>query len=212
MTSDPASPALLGAQMVGRWKSGAALINTPRADDPALGDGTPDVNDFEFGRDRNGVLCPWAAHIRKAYPRDDVRGNTTPYEDTVNAAEAFTQTHRMLRRGIAYGGELTEDEALSGTTTEDRGLLFACYVTDILEQFEFVQRSWVNAVDFSQPETGVDAIIGQGGGNLPWRGAAPFSKRPDHKPDLTFARHVHMQGGEYFFAPSIPALRTLPGK
>jgi hypothetical protein len=26
-----------------------------------------------------------------------------------------------------------------GTTTEDRGLLFACYVTDIGDQFEFVQ-------------------------------------------------------------------------
>jgi Dyp-type peroxidase family len=211
-TSDPASAELLGAQMVGRWKSGAALIKAPRADNASLGDGTPDVNDFEFGDDRDGVLCPWAAHIRKAYPRDDVRHNTTPDEDTVKAAEAFTQTHRMLRRGIAYGDELTEHEALNGTTTEDRGLLFACYVTDIGDQFEFVQEAWVDADDFSQSQTGVDAIIGQGGTSLAWRGAAPFSKQPSRKPDITFDRFVHMQGGEYFFAPSIPALRTLPGK
>jgi Dyp-type peroxidase family len=211
-TSDPASAELLGAQMVGRWKSGAALIKAPRADDPSVADGTPDVNDFEFGDDRDGVICPWAAHIRKAYPRDDVRHDTTPDDHTVKAAEAFTQTHRMLRRGIAYGDELTEHEALSGTTTEDRGLLFACYVTDIGDQFEFVQAAWVNADDFSQPQAGVDAIIGQGGTSLAWRGAAPFSKQPGRKPDLTFDRFVHMQGGEYFFAPSIPALRTLPGK
>jgi Dyp-type peroxidase family len=210
--SDPASPDLLAAQMVGRWKSGAALINAPRSDDPTLGDGTPDVNAFEFGGDREGLLCPVAAHIRKAYPRDDVRGNTSPDDDEVDSAEAFTQTHRMMRRGIAYGGELTQDEALNGTTTEERGLLFACYVTDIFDQFEFVQRFWVNAPDFSQPASGVDAIIGQGGTDLPWRGAAPFSKRPDHRPDLSFGRFVHMQGGEYFFAPSIPALRSLPGK
>jgi Dyp-type peroxidase family len=212
-TSDPASAELLGAQMVGRWKSGAALIKAPRADNPSLGDGTPDVNDFEFGGDRDGVVCPWAAHIRKAYPRDDVRHDTTPANDSVvDAAEAFTQTRRMLRRGIAYGEELTQDEALNGTTTKDRGLLFACYVTDIGEQFEFVQEAWVNADDFSQPQSGVDAIIGQGGTSLAWRGAAPFSKQPGRKPDLTFDRFVHMQGGEYFFAPSIPALRTLPGK
>jgi Dyp-type peroxidase family len=211
-TSDPASAALLGAQMVGRWKSGAALINAPRADDPTLGDGTPRVNDFEFGGDRDGVLCPWAAHIRKTYPRDDVRHESKPTPTRIDEAEAFTQAHRMLRRGIAYGSELTENEALSGTTTEDRGLLFACYVTDIVDQFEFVQEQWVNADDFSQPDSGVDAIIGQGGAGLPWRGAAPFSTQPGRKADLTFDRFVHMQGGEYFVAPSIPALRTLPGK
>ena len=158
-------------------------------------------------------MCPWAAHIRKAYPRDDVPGNLEATdEDEIAGAEAFTQTHRMLRRGIAYGTEVTEQEALSGTTCEPRGLLFACYVTDIGDQFEFVQKVWVNNPGFSQDGAGVDAIIGQGGTNLPWRGAAPVSKQLDHKPDLTFDRFVHMQGGEYFFAPSIPALRALPGK
>jgi hypothetical protein len=42
--------------------------------------------------------------------------------------------------------------------------------------------------------------------------AAPFSKQPGRKPDLMFDRFVHMQGGQYFFALSIPALRALPGK
>lgn len=62
-----------GAQMVGRWKSGAALLNAPTADDPEFAEGTPLVNGFEFGDDREGLVCPWAAHVRKVYPRDDVR-------------------------------------------------------------------------------------------------------------------------------------------
>ena len=206
---DPASAELFGAQLVGRWKSGAPLINAPRSDNPAIADGQPDVNDFEFGGDREGLICPWAAHIRKAYPRDDVRHNVDPSDVQIDLAESSTQTHRMLRRGIAFGPELTGTEAVSGQTAEDRGLLFACYVTDIAGQFEFVQRAWVNSADFSQPDAGVDALIGQGASGLPFRGAAPVSLLVDHKPDLTFDRFVQMQGGEYFFAPSIPTIRDL---
>ena len=212
-TSDPADPDLLGAQMVGRWKSGAALINAPTQDDRALGDNTPDANKFEFGDERAGLICPWAAHIRKAYPRDDVRHDTSPSQEDVDRAEAFTQTHRMLRRGIAFGPELTEEEALSGTSnggTHTRGLLFKCYVTSIENQFEFVQQQWSNAADFSQEESGIDPIIGQSQSALrPFRGAAPVSKDVAKKPDLDLKSFVRMEGGEYFFAPAIPALRAL---
>lgn len=210
--SDPASPELLGAQMVGRWKSGAPIINAPTADDPLLAEGTPEVNAFEFDGDREGLVCPWAAHVRKVYPRNDVRHNTTPTQAETDAAEAFTQTHRMLRRGIAFGPELTEEEAKGGHSdpANSRGLLFKCYVTSLEDQFEFVQQRWVNSTDFSQPGAGFDAIIGQPAGvPAPFLGAAPTSKDPAKQLPLTFSRFVEMQGGEYFFAPSIPALRGL---
>jgi Dyp-type peroxidase family len=206
-----ADPELLASQMVGRWKSGAPIIKAPTADDLSIADGTPGVNDFEFGDDRTGLLCPWAAHIRKAYPRNDVRGNVSPDDATVNAAEAFTQTHRMLRRGITFGPELTEEEALSGhsKTAHDRGLLFLCYVTSLENQFEFVQQKWVDSDDFSQPKAGTDPIIGSTRQPHPFMGAAPVTKDPDRKPQLRFPAFVEMQGGEYFFAPSITALRGL---
>jgi Dyp-type peroxidase family len=201
---------LLGAQLVGRWKSGAPLINAPHADDPTVAEGTPGALDFEFDGDRDGLVCPWAAHIRKAYPRDDVRGNVGPTRVAVDAAEAFTQTHRMMRRGIAFGPELTQNEALTGTTTEERGLLFACYVTNIFDQFEFVQRLWVNNPDFVQPDSGVDAIIGQSDtpGTLPFTAAMPFEDSGE-KPHLELDRFVHMEGGEYFFAPSLTTIGEL---
>jgi Dyp-type peroxidase family len=210
--SEPADPELLASQMVGRWKSGAPIEKAPTADDLSIADGTPGVNDFEFGDDRGGLVCPWAAHIRKAYPRNDVPGNLTPPDDeTVDRAEAFTQTHRMLRRGITFGPELTEAEALSGHSdpNHDRGLLFLCYVTSLENQFEFVQQKWVDAGGFSQPGSGIDPIIGAATIPHPFLGAAPLSKDPDRKPRLNFESFVEMQGGGYFFAPSITALRGL---
>ena len=210
--ADTVTPELLGAQLVGRWKSGAAIINAPTADAPDLAEGTPDVNDFEFDNDREGLVCPWAAHIRKAYPRNDVRHNTRPTAPEVDAAEAFTQTHRMMRRGIAFGPELTETEAAAGTSdaAHERGLLFKCYVTSIGEQFEFVQQQWVNSADFSQPASNIDPIIGQPSDQpQPFTGAAPRSRNSARKPTFDFDRFVHMQGGEYFFAPSLSALSQL---
>lgn len=208
---EAADPELLASQMVGRWKSGAPIIKASTADDLSIADGTPGVNDFEFGDDRQGLICPWAAHIRKAYPRDDVRGNVSPDEPAIGAAEAFTQTHRMLRRGIAFGPELTQEEALSGRSKAgyDRGLLFMCYVTSLENQFEFVQEKWVDSNDFSQPKSGTDPIIGSTRQPHPFLGAAPVTKDPDRKPQLNFPAFVEMQGGGYFFAPSIPALRSL---
>ena len=212
--SDKATRELLGAQMVGRWKSGAPIVKAPLADDSKWAEGTPGANDFEFGQDRMGLKCPWAAHIRKVYPRDDVRHDTnSPDKATVRRAKALTQTHRMLRRGITFGPELTEEEALkqqSAGGANTRGLLFKCYVTSIEQQFEFVQQQWSNAGDFSQPASGIDPIIGQSAADLrPFLGAAPFSQDPAKKPQLNLKSFVHFEGGEYFFAPSISAMRGL---
>ena len=213
-TGEEPSADFLSAQLVGRWKSGAPLINAPHEDDPAVAEGTPGALDFEFDDDRQGLICPWAAHIRKAYPRDDVRGDIGPTRDEVDREEARTQTHRMMRRGIAFGPELTQDEALNGVTTKERGLLFACYVTNVFDQFEFVQKLWVNNPDFVQPNAGVDAIIGQSRTDktLPWTGGMPFDPNTGAKPELELARFVHMEGGEYFFAPSVPTIHDVLGK
>ena len=208
--TDTASAELLGAQLVGRWKSGAPLVLSPVKDDLSLAEGSPRDNDFEFGDDREGVRCPWAAHVRKAYPRDDVRHSTTPTELEVAHAEAFTQTHRMMRRGISFGPELSHGEALSGHTTQQRGLLFLCYVSSIERQFEFVQQSWVDAPGFPQVGSGVDPVMGQPHtGTLPFLGAAPFSEDPTNKPQLAVPHFVTMEGGDYFFAPALDAIQAL---
>ena len=52
--------------------------------------------------DPTGQICPFAGHIRKAYPRDDT-SSTLP-----DTQEVTTQTHRILRRGIPFGQPLPQ--------------------------------------------------------------------------------------------------------
>lgn len=201
------SASQLEAQLVGRWPNGAAVVDHPDADDPGLGTDPARNNDFEFDGDREGLTCPWGAHIRKAYPRNDVPFNLEPSGEEEKAAEAFTQTHRMLRRGIQFGPELTAEETASRRTTEERGLLFKCYVADIADQFEFVQQAWCNEEQFAHPDAGIDPIIGQaaGGAARPFLGVGTVRS----KPAFTFEPWVRMTGGGYYFAPSLDFIRGL---
>jgi deferrochelatase/peroxidase EfeB len=143
---------------------------------------------------------PRAAHIRKVYPRD---------EATPGGGEADTQTHRLLRRGIAYG-QPYDAGAPSGTPQagdasfpHDRGLLFLCYQRSLEDQFELVQNLWVNNPNFPEPGDGQDPIIAQA--TEPRTFKAPGLGQGS----LSIAQFVTTTGGEYFFTPSIPALEKL---
>ncbi len=224
-------PAVMGAKLVGRYKSGAPLertldqsksfdptIEDPSIDDPNLLDNAK-INHFEYGDDLDGHNVPRAAHVRKAYPRDQIGG-------AGSRSESQTQTHRLLRRGIPFGESLGAQE--HGTKDEqfpyDRGLLFLAYQTDITRQFEFVQSAWVNDPNFpcvsatkldndekkicaaDEPD-GQDPIIAQsstGNFRLPPKEG---SGCPVHK--LSVQHFVTTTGGEYFFQPSIAALKVI---
>jgi Dyp-type peroxidase family len=152
--------------------------------------------------DPEGQVCPFAAHIRKAYPRDDT-STTLP-----TTREVTTQTHRILRRGIPFGEPLRQIPFLD---FGERGLFFLAYQTSIVEQFEFILKQWVNNPDFKDPQAGHDLIIGQNN--------TPGADR-ERKFTITFMRDgvehrevvstnvdwVIPTGGGYFFAPSIAAL------
>jgi Dyp-type peroxidase family len=74
-TVERITPDLMGAKLVGRYKSGAPLEGArddpkdPGKKYPTIPDG-PRINEFEYGSDPDGRFVPRAAHIRKAYPRD----------------------------------------------------------------------------------------------------------------------------------------------
>jgi Dyp-type peroxidase family len=219
------SPALMGAKLVGRYKSGAPVEQTkdvpknpdfqPSPTDPAKTDSSlvqdDRINFFEYGDDKDGFVLPRAAHIRKAYPRDQLGG-------AGSSSESETQTHRLLRRGIPFGKSY--DPAHANGDTGNRGLLFLAYQTDIERQFEFVQKQWVNDPNFPCPSgkddkdtvckkeemtaDGQDPIIAQspeGPFNLPAAGCPMHSVSVRH--------FVTTTGGEYFFQPSIQALYQL---
>lgn len=208
---------LLGAKLVGRYKSGAPLEMTRKEAEEHPGDPTfvpadnPEraeeaVSD-DFGyepQDGDGHLVPRGAHIRKAFPRD---------EDPPGRPES--ERHRLLRRGIPYGPEFTEGEPEYGTEPppdeRDRGLIFLCYQASIAEGFEVVQRRWADNLEGDFPRAGdsKDPIIAQDESDEP-----SFEIPPDHAGEahLAVKRWVQNTGGEYLFSPSIDGLKVLAGR
>ncbi|KAI0521243.1 hypothetical protein F5B22DRAFT_662354 [Xylaria bambusicola] len=201
---NPTGADLLGARLVGRWKSGAPIDLTPLRDNPAFAK----RQDFRFDPN-NQERCPFAAHIRKTNPRSDLDGR------------GGTEIRRIIRRGIAFGPEVTEKEKRERRSSPDekleRGLLFACYQSNLGNGFHFMQQSWANNRTFPPktttvppvPAPGIDPIIGVATDNLPRQmvGASPDISGANTELDFS-ARWVISRGGEYFFTPSIPALKN----
>lgn len=204
LPGDPTGAELLGARLVGRWKSGAPVDSTPIRDDPAL---TTDSQIDAFRFDPNSqTRCPFAAHIRKTNPRADL--------------DAFggTEVHRVIRRGMQFGPEVTPSEAAvkasSTDSTLERGLLFVCYQSNIPNGFQFLQHSWANEPKFPPGKDkapvnptitapGIDAIIGQGSVRE-LVGTDPNAQTSELPLPTEW---VISKGGEYFFSPSISALQ-----
>ena len=229
---------LMGAKLVGRYRSGAPLealkfqsgtgeYEPPMVDpgiaNPALANSNALNNAFEYGDDENGEIVPIAAHIRKTYPRDQkpefegrsADGSPKPVGHLDEGeAESRTQTHRLLRRGIPFGKSLGAAEG--GGPADPRGLLFLAYQTDIERQFEFVQTAWVNDANFPRkvegalPAAGQDPIITNNTVAGPIRGC-PFHALADKSKcsAITFTHFVKTRGGGYFFSPSIDTLEKL---
>ena len=45
-----------------------------------------------------------------------------------------------MRRGIAFGREVTDEEKAAKKTSHDRGLVFICYQSSITNGFQFIQK------------------------------------------------------------------------
>lgn len=235
-SGDPTGAELLGARLVGRWKSGAPIDLTPFRDDPALA--VPEKNQaFRFDP-TSQLRCPFAAHLRKTNPRDDLK------------AFGGTTIRRIIRRGIQFGPEVTPEERKANKSSDrndlERGLLFACYQSNLRNGFEFIQqrRSFVNASDiFVQaltsiewantnnfppakntatppaPVPGLDPIIGRannGPNGIPPNLLELVGTNPGTGPDfsaqaleLKTDEFVVPRGGEYFFVPALGVLRTV---
>lgn len=246
------APRRVGSSLVGRWSSGAPVEREPAQENPALANDDCRNNYFEFQgdedpivpgpgdplacRDNNdpgfpmakadptGARCPFSAHIRKAYPRDDV-GLTSPPASDPDLGEAATQTHRLLRRGLPYGPVSASTPETPIDDGVDRGLQFLAYQTSIVNQFEFVIQNWVNTPDFKEgfnsapdgnPEHqggGHDPIIGQNNRDTNRVRKFTIAKPDPADPTKTVTVQISTDkdwvqptAGGYFFTPSIEAL------
>ena len=215
----------LGALLVGRWQSGAPIMRTPTADDLDLAGDDFANNNFGFENatppapivpsmnykgdhfpqssgDLFGLVCPHAAHIRKANPRD-LPTDTGGQNDTV--------TRLILRRGIPFGSPVANPLAPTPQELDlERGLMFVSYQSSIKNQFEFLLNHWANIDD--QPQSGgMDPLLGQR------FDASGTNRRVIFIPDASGSLQqtdvdsnwITPTGGGYFFAPSISALRDV---
>jgi deferrochelatase/peroxidase EfeB len=133
---------------------------------------------------------------RKTNPRSDLPPNSF-------------DNRRIIRQGIPFGPELTPEEARDSKTHHKRGLAFICYQASIVDAFQFLQKSWAGNPNFPPGKNvniGVDPIIGQKGNDTrDMFGFDPENQAAELQLPFDF---VVPKGGEYFFTPSISALRN----
>jgi Dyp-type peroxidase family len=124
---------LLAAKMMGRWRNGTPVALSPDRQDDSLATATK----FGYANDPKGARCPVTAHVRIANRRDQEL-------NTIVAANFPTGGPHLLRRGMAYGPELTtgEDDGV------DRGLVGVFLCSNLRNQF-FIIMNWINKTDFS---------------------------------------------------------------
>jgi Dyp-type peroxidase family len=201
--------AWLAERVVGRTLTGDPLAPEKDGGFIPKQDKEP-ANDFGyFENDPHGLGCPKGSHMRRANPRDGL----APNPGDAKAFRSASNNHRILRRGrkfgpvfdgLAYAERLAQNpeaEPQPETPDSERGLLFIAINTDITRQFEFVQQTWVFNKCFAALSGESDPLVGP-------RGPFTVPEEPLRAlPEVdTFVRLV---GGDYFFLPSLPALKYL---
>ncbi|HLM01643.1 MAG TPA: hypothetical protein VK400_11360 [Pyrinomonadaceae bacterium] len=227
----------IAAKMCGRWRDGTPieLSATEPQNKHLLGQslrGEYQLNNFDYltptahqepspapsGNPDTGQGCPYAAHIRRANPRDDtsVSGNGAPGTGLPLMANA----HRVLRRARPYG--TAYDPTDPASKDKQRGLIGLFIGADLQNQFEFLMNTWITQGGFtpndnSQNQGGYDPLFGPPPGVASQNpGTAEFiycTGNPENPSDYTtlpgLSQLIITKGALYVFLPSITALRYL---
>lgn len=219
----------LAAKFAGRWRNGAPLSKFPtEAEANAFADQwmrakqaiaqAPTRSEreeakrrfsqlnqqfaaFDYTHDIEGSRCPVGAHIRRANPRSALEfGQTLAFE----TPSALSNRRRIIRRGLPYGDSSVRED------NGDHGIIFMALNASLRRQFEFVQQQWMNYGNDFRLANERDALTG----NHPAEGGSLVIQTDPNDPRPPFfcnklPRFVETRGGEYFFIPSLTALRMI---
>lgn len=184
----------LRANLVGRRIDGTPLAVVPVNPTGPLNafDYAPSWEFPDLYTDHDGVRCPVGAHIRRANPR---------------TARVAGQRHgrRLLRRGMPT----TWDEGGVGKV----GLMGLFLGASIEQQFEFIQRQWLqDGLAASGIHGTTDPIAAVRSANTEFRFFEPDPANPHGPPRAMVAMIpplITTRGCLYLFFPGIGALKTL---
>ncbi|MDT0306601.1 Dyp-type peroxidase [Streptomyces sp. DSM 44917] len=194
----------LAARLVGRWRSGTPIAKSPDADVPSP-PGSEADNDVSYADDLEGRVTPLFSHARKVGPRDGLLvRHTAPGPLTQRGA---LDGRRVMRRGVPYGDHFDPAAGSGHGPDSPRGLVFVSYQSDLVAQFEFMQRVWVHGENFPERDArpGRDTVIGgEGPVSFPAGGAGS-----DASVAIELRQFVRTEGTLYAFTPSLTALRLL---
>jgi deferrochelatase/peroxidase EfeB len=208
---------LLIAKMAGRWSDGVPLARAatvaawnkfnddyPGLDpkDPRYPEREHALRDFMYKDDPQGLKCPLTSHMRRVNTRDMLG----PIPDS---GSVLNNRRRILRRGLPYG-------VSSPGVTDDKehGIVMLVVCANLFRQYEFVQQQWINYGLDSSAGNDTDPLVGNhstGAQGPPAKfviASDPKTGRPPYIADR-LPQFVETRGGEYFFVPSMTALRMI---
>jgi deferrochelatase/peroxidase EfeB len=226
----PEARETIRAKLVGRWSDGVPLMAAPtfsswmafrerNAKVVAWWDGKTEgtdltkeekadymrvLVDFKYRNDPQGIACPFGAHLRRVNTRDMLDPEASPTNKQWSST--LNNRRRILRRGLPYGSFKAKDH----DDAEEHGVIFMGLCASLFRQFEFIQQQWLQyGLDFNLGND-TDPLVG----NRRLGGAKHvIAADPDgDKPPFICTRmpqFVTMRGGEYFFIPSLTALRMI---
>lgn len=161
----------------------------------------------DFDSDLSGARCPLGAHTRRTNPRGSLEFETP---DAYNTPGALANRRRILRRGLPYGNS---DDRTSNDG--DHGIIFMAINTSIERQFEFVQQQWLNYGNDFKLANEKDPLLGNhetdAEGNPAGRAVISGNEQLKQPAFMCseMPRFVETRGGDYFFIPSLTALRMI---
>jgi Dyp-type peroxidase family len=186
----------LASKFLGRWRDGTPVELSPDAPKQEIvNDKQRNVN-FTFGNDLDGTRCPIGAHVRRTNPRDAFGFNGR-----------LVNRRRITRRGLPYGPYAPEDQPVQDDG--EHGIIFMVLNASLFRQFEFVQQQWVQYGNDARLGNDKDMLLGNH--EAPDKHMVQGTEDPENPPFVCggLPNFVELRGGNYFFLPSMTALRMI---
>ena len=224
-TDEARAAEIVKAKMVGRWSNGVPLMAAPtygdwikfgereqearRTKDTAtLAALQRQINDFRYRDDPDGLKCPVTSHIRRTNTRDMLDPEIGANDPKVSTGSSLNDRRRILRRGLPYGCSRPEDGGDAGDGG-NHGIIFIGVCASLFRQFEFVQQQWIQyGLDFN---AGNDTCPLAGNHGKDAKFVIPVDPESGRAPFICsgIPQFVTTRGGDYFFVPSLTALRMI---